>query len=725
MNRHPTGATILLFMAMVLGLSAAPLPEWARPLDWFQQESPLKAGLSSIIARSDSADFTRWQEQQSADGVIAEQLGGSDVGSDGEVKEEVVPEEAPERRVRSRWVPPPRDTYDRMREKVGAAALPLVNPCVEGEGEGCRHALDRFFERLSAAEAGEGGPLRVVHYGDSLIASDHITDMIRLRLQQRFGSAGRGFLLVDRLSRFAGRRVRTGKASLGWELDVITARNPPDRFFGYSGASFTAIKDGEHSDFEVGANRHVEVFYFQYPRGGVMEIYADDALLKTVTTAGEERRCEVVAVTLPPGTKNLRVVAKKRGLRVFGVALEAEVPGIVYESIGLPGATSKVWMFPDPENFSRQLTLRSPALLVTMLGGNDGLMLSKKRTTLEDIEKHTRGFLDRIRKAVPEADCLVTSPMDAARVKVGGSMESKPEVEQIIAMQKRVAAEKGCAFWDMWSSMGGSGSLERWHKAGMINPDMIHPKGYGGDLLGELMVEAVMGAYDGWAGTDTSSAAATYAGLEDADFGALSRTLEALKEGREGKSTPRVVITGAMGGARAELTKTLRRRLPGRLGTKLSVAEGAGADLAGASLVVLGAGYESARSDAFDAEAEAKLRAAVEQQLATADGAPCLIFGPTSSVQERDGAWTEPPALEPVIGALRALAKECGCAFWSARDAMGGKDSAARWYALQPRRLGDDRKTLTREGTNDLAAFFAADLSLHLERWSATAGGDE
>ena len=30
----------------------------------------------------------------------------------------------------------------------------------------------------------------------------------------------------------------------------------------------------------------------------------------------------------------------------------------------------------------------------------------------------------------------------------------------------------------------------------MINPDMIHPRGYGGDLLGELMVTALMEAYD-------------------------------------------------------------------------------------------------------------------------------------------------------------------------------------------------------------------------------------
>ena len=83
-----------------------------------------------------------------------------------------------------------------------------------------------------------------------------------------------------------------------------------------------------------------------------------------------------------------------------------------------------------------------------------------------------------------------------AKAKTSGEMISKREVRDVIEVQKKLAAAKGCAFWDMYQSMGGSGSLARWLDAGMINPDLIHPRAAGGDLLGELMAEALMNAYD-------------------------------------------------------------------------------------------------------------------------------------------------------------------------------------------------------------------------------------
>ncbi len=223
-----------------------------------------------------------------------------------------------------------------MRRLVAANPLSVVNPCVAVKKDGSceRLALDRVFQRLRQAEDGTEGPVRVVHFGDSLIASDHITDLVRQRLHERFGSAGRGMLLVDRLSRFAGRRVRTGVASQNWTLDVITMEKPRDKFFGYTGASFTASQDGESTVFDVGPNNTAEIFFLAHKDGGSMDVLADDKKLKTIDTKSAELKSSVEEVKLPPGTKALKIVAK-RGVRIFGVSLEAGVPGVVYESLGL------------------------------------------------------------------------------------------------------------------------------------------------------------------------------------------------------------------------------------------------------------------------------------------------------------------------------------------------------------------------------------------------------
>jgi hypothetical protein len=40
--------------------------------------------------------------------------------------------------------------------------------------------------------------------------------------------------------------------------------------------------------------------------------------------------------------------------------------------------------------------------------------------------------------------------------------------------------------------MGGKGSLERFDKAGMMHEDLVHPKGHGLDLLGQLLTDALL-----------------------------------------------------------------------------------------------------------------------------------------------------------------------------------------------------------------------------------------
>lgn len=505
-KRHATGWTIILFLLGVIGLSAAPLPSWLQPIDALAQDRSINNLWTSIFRRPDP--IPRKGDAAAADWAVA----GDDSKRD-------VEQEAPRPELeivhpakRPRWVRPERAKLDAFQKRLNLVAVSIENNCgqpagsSDSEGKLCeRRALDRFFTRLAALadDGGSSAPpaeriVRIVHYGDSIIASDHITDLVRQRLQERFGSAGKGFLLVGRYNA-RQRRLRTGDSTKGWRAEHIALGKVHDRFFGYTGASFTAETAGAETVFtDVGENRRVDVYYLEQPGGGTLEIYAGDALIQTLETgrASGPPSAKFVALTLPEHTQKLRLRAKTAAVRLFGVSLEAEVPGVIYESIGIPGATSAAWLYPDEDGFRAQLQHRNPALIVTMLGGNDARALHQKRTTIKNIEASTRGFLARLQASAPDADCLVVSPPDAVEAKASGAMKSRPEVPKVIAVQEEVAAEMGCAFWDMYESMGGSGSLEKWIRADLISPDLIHPKGPGADLLGELMAEALMNAYD-------------------------------------------------------------------------------------------------------------------------------------------------------------------------------------------------------------------------------------
>lgn len=525
-RRHATGVTIASYFAICVGLSLAPLPAWLKPVDMFDADDPAQAFSDAVFSQPEAIalpDQLDDQVQASGDSLLLD----APTTDEGPTAEVTVAARSPqagddENWTRTRWSRPKRPALERYAPRLGLEAAPLERPCLSLDGDGLedasgeprngsepgsktcrRRALDGFFQALENAERGKE-PVRVLHFGDSLIASDKIADRVRQRMQERFGSAGRGFLLGKRFNQFQ-RGNRSGRGSKGWTLDVFTVSLAKlrDRHFGFSGASFTADRGGETLRFApVGGSTQLDLLYLQRPRGGDLKVLADDAELGRVSTRGDDTVARTARLEVPPGVESVTVESVGAGARVFGLSLVADVPGITWSTLGLPGATSEVWLRPDEEEFVRLVAEHTPQLAVVMLGGNDGLMLSKKRSTPEAVERDLRRFLARIRKAEPGLDCLLVTPLEAVRAKGGGRLVPKPETGVVIDIIERVARSEGCGLWDMYASMGGKGSLRRWVKARLMLGDLIHPRSRGSDLLGEMMVEAIMEAYDAREGSD-------------------------------------------------------------------------------------------------------------------------------------------------------------------------------------------------------------------------------
>ena len=58
-----------------------------------------------------------------------------------------------------------------------------------------------------------------------------------------------------------------------------------------------------------------------------------------------------------------------------------------------------------------------------------------------------------------------------------------------------LSAEYGCAVWDTYNVMGGSGSIAAWQAAGVARPDRIHFDREGYVLLGDMMFSSIMESY--------------------------------------------------------------------------------------------------------------------------------------------------------------------------------------------------------------------------------------
>ncbi len=381
-----------------------------------------------------------------------------------------------------------------LKKRVGAEKVPIDDPCVESDaGGGCkRRALERTVKKLAQAKEGRA-TVRILHLGDSHVASDYITQTIRARLQAEYGDAGRGFTVIDQQIGYGGRRF-PGEA--GWERDRIVDKDREGRPFGFSGTSLESTKKGAELVFKLLEDEpKVRLFFQGQPGGGDAKILVDNKEIGVLATAQEAPKSMTKTFEIPGAKKRgkkerkLKIVAEGAKVRLYGISFEGDRPGVLYESIGPLGADAKVYLQLDRASFKEHLIEDAPDLVVLMVGGNDALKIRKGWTDLDKVKKDHADLLDLLKSTLPNADCLVFSPMDAGE-KEGKKIVSKTYLKEVHDMQKPLAIAKGCAFFDMFQSMGGENSIARWVDAKVMNADLVHPREKAAELLGDLFYEA-------------------------------------------------------------------------------------------------------------------------------------------------------------------------------------------------------------------------------------------
>jgi len=112
-------------------------------------------------------------------------------------------------------------------------------------------------------------------------------------------------------------------------------------------------------------------------------------------------------------------------------------------------------------------------------------------------ERHLNEALDRIDRAVPDAACLLVGPTDRPRELDDGTLEPRQVVADLTEMFRRVAAERGCAFFDTLAFQGGLGASIGWrqHDPPYVRSDLQHLSRYGYRRWGEAILRGVLAGY--------------------------------------------------------------------------------------------------------------------------------------------------------------------------------------------------------------------------------------
>jgi lysophospholipase L1-like esterase len=372
--------------------------------------------------------------------------------------------------------------HDYVYENVAdGASIPVDNAA----------ALIPFFEQLYRHQRGEvTGPVHILHYGDSHTAADEWTGDLRTRFQEKFGDGGSGFSLAGRpWNSYRRMDVRSG-STRGWHTDGLVGR-AGDGVYGLGGVSLSTGSAHEAIYLDASA-AEFELFYYQQPGGGTLQIYDNGTPTEQISTDGEPGPA-YYHLEATPGMHRVEAETLERSpVRLFGWVAE-NTTGVTYEELGINGAEASIILGWNEETLRSNIERRNPALIVLAYGTNEA---GRKDWTLESYRDMYSRLIERLRMDAPTATILVVGPPDRTQKVRKIGWQTMEKIDVIAEAQRQAALANGCAFWDLRAKMGGKGSMLKWVAAGMAQADHVHFTGPGYRMIGDAVFRDVMSQYD-------------------------------------------------------------------------------------------------------------------------------------------------------------------------------------------------------------------------------------
>jgi D-alanyl-lipoteichoic acid acyltransferase DltB (MBOAT superfamily)/lysophospholipase L1-like esterase len=358
--------------------------------------------------------------------------------------------------------------------------------------------LAPFFEKVWEFESKGTGKARILQIGDSHIQAGYFSHQVRTCFHEGLGcgTRERGFVFPFGMAQTNG-PLNFGAVYSGKWTGYKSASNRHAKNWGVSG--ITATTNDDTTTLKIYTNNRT---YDAYQFDRVRLFFRDDFMAFKIKLRSE-LDSNIVATSDSLGCYlqyNLDHTAdtiyftflkdsfapELAEFELQGVELLNDKPGLTYSEIGVNGA--KVKSFLRCVDFGTQLNTLNPDLIIISLGTNDGYNLGFKDTVFN---QHYDSLIRVIKSTLPNASIILTTPGDFKRYR-------KRTVKENLLIRKTILAlgEKyDCAVWDLFSVMGGLGSMKNWVNKSLASPDYIHFNADGYEFQGKLFFSAVAQLY--------------------------------------------------------------------------------------------------------------------------------------------------------------------------------------------------------------------------------------
>ncbi|MEN6542719.1 GDSL-type esterase/lipase family protein [Parvibaculum sp.] len=358
--------------------------------------------------------------------------------------------------------------------------------------------LSDFHAALHDLAQGKRQTVSILHLGDSHIALDHMTGVLRGSWARAYGDAGRGLPPGNSYRYYAPQGYKVAMTG-AWTV-ASSLRADAHGPFGISGYRISAESPTARTSIERDSGKFdaVEIDAMGGPSSGSLLVSFDGATAQTFSTKRPQPGLVRIHV---PAVSAHRVEVRPAGdgaVTLLGWALITGHAGIRYDSYGISGATLDVVDHWDRSVVDAEIAALKPDLIILGYGTNEGF---NDRLDLRAYEVKLAALITRLKRLSPDASIALLGPLDGARkaqpgasAACGGSWTTPPKLALLRDVQKSVAAEHGAFYFDQSHIMNGACGISRWASATppLAWPDRVHLRTDGARRAGAALLAALM-----------------------------------------------------------------------------------------------------------------------------------------------------------------------------------------------------------------------------------------
>ena len=355
-------------------------------------------------------------------------------------------------------------------------------------------AMLNFYNKLDALRDGEIDKVVVAHFGGSHIQAGVWSETLADSFQAVGGFVGGGaYLFPYRLVKTNGPPFYKSHGTGTW----TRCRAVPSEMcegLGMSGMSATTFDSTATFGFTLRPNNHIKSFhyiklYFNFNPDYVLSIPESFPTGFQRRDFPEEGYAQFhFDAPIDSITFQVDRIGNAGTPFVFrGWVIENENPGVAYISIGVNGASTNSYL--QCTEFTNEMASVKPDLVIFSIGVNDA---QDADIVYADFFARYDSLCAIVRSVSPDCAILFTTISDNYIRKKTKNTRSAKINTQIM----EVAAKNGAAVWDMYTVMGGLGSIDKWYRSGLASSDRIHFNNTGYKLIGGMMFEAIHEHYN-------------------------------------------------------------------------------------------------------------------------------------------------------------------------------------------------------------------------------------